>query len=116
MKAQEVLPVLLSILVIVAVAVLEKHSRLFAALTATMPLSAPLAMWVVYAANQGRVEVMQRFNLGLLLGLLPTLAFLLVAYLAARAGWKLLPMILAGYTAWGVGAVLLFLFRKALGL
>jgi len=116
MKAHEVLPVVLSMLVILAVAVLEKHSRLFAALTATMPLSAPLAIWVVYAANQGRAEVIQRFNLGLLLGLLPTLAFLVVAYLAARAGWKLLPMLLAGYAAWGVGAALLFAFRKALGL
>jgi len=81
-----------------------------------MPLSAPLAIWIVYAANGGRAEVMQRFNLSLLLGLLPTLAFLVVAYLAARAGWKLVPMILAGYGAWGVGAALLFVFRKTLGL
>ena len=43
MKTQDILPVILSIVVIILVAVFEKQSKLFAALTATMPLTAPLA-------------------------------------------------------------------------
>ena len=41
MKAQDILPVILSILVIILVVLLEKQSKLIAALTATMPLAAP---------------------------------------------------------------------------
>ena len=43
MRWQDILPVLLSIIVIIAVAVLEKQSKFIAAITATMPLTAALA-------------------------------------------------------------------------
>jgi hypothetical protein len=66
---------LLSILVIILVAVLEKQSKLFAALTATMPLAVPLARWIVYPSNVGDKTAISQFGLSLLLGLLPTLAF-----------------------------------------
>ena len=51
MKLQDAVPVLLSTLIIVLVAILEKQSKLFAALTATMPLNAPLALWIVYSLH-----------------------------------------------------------------
>ena len=41
MKTQDILPVVLSVAVILLVAVFEKQSKLFAALTATMPLATP---------------------------------------------------------------------------
>ena len=116
MKTQDILPVVLSIVVIILVAILEKHNRLFAALTATMPLGAPLALWIVYSANAGDKAVMSEFSLNLLLGLLPTMAFLVAVWFAARAGMKLGPMILTGYGVWGVGAVILYLLRSTLGL
>jgi hypothetical protein len=49
MKWQDVLPILASIVVIILVAIFERQSKLVAAITATMPLTAPLALWVVYA-------------------------------------------------------------------
>ena len=70
MRSQDVVPVLLSIVVIILVAVLEKQSKLFAALTATMPLTAPLALWIVYSSNGGEKEAVSNFSLSLLLGLL----------------------------------------------
>ena len=115
MKSQDILPVLLSILVIILVAVLEKQSKLFAALTATMPLAAPLALWIVYSSNVGDKTAISQFSLHLLLGLLPTLAFLITVWLAARAGLKLVPMILMGYGVWAIGASLLYLLRNILG-
>ena len=36
---------------VIVVAVVERHSRIVAAITAVMPLGAPLALWIVYAAN-----------------------------------------------------------------
>jgi len=116
MKTQDILPVVLSILVIILVAVLEKQSKLFAAITATMPLAAPLALWIVYSSNAGDKTVMSQFSLSLLLGLLPTLAFLFTVWLAARQGMKLAPMIITGYTVWAVGAGILYILRNTLGL
>lgn len=116
MKSQDVIPVLLSIIVIILVAVLEKQSKLFAALTATMPLTAPLALWIVYSSNAGEKTAVTNFSLSLVLGLLPTLAFLITVWVAARAGMKLLPMIVTGYSVWGAGALLLYLLRNLLGI
>ena len=63
MKSQDIIPVVLSIVVILLVAVVEKQSKLFAALTATMPLAAPLGLryeplvrWSRRAA-QGRLPI-----------------------------------------------------------
>jgi hypothetical protein len=116
MKSQDIVPVILSIIVIILVAVLEKQSKLFAALTATMPLATPLALWIVYSSNAGNKEVVSQFSLSLLLGLFPTLAFLITVWLAARAGMKLGPMILTGYSVWGVGVFILYLLRNTLGI
>jgi hypothetical protein len=116
MKSQDILPVVLSIMVILLVAVIEKQSKLFAALTATMPLTAPLALWIVYSSNAGDKSAVSQFSLSLLLGLLPTMAFLVTVWLAARAGMKLAPMILTGYGVWAVGAMILYLLRDILGI
>jgi hypothetical protein len=116
MKSQDVVPVVLSIIVIVLVAVLEKQSKLFAALTATMPLAAPLALWIVYSSNAGDQEAVSQFSLSLMLGLLPTMAFLITVWLAARAGMKLGPMLFTGYGVWAAGAAILYLLRNTLGI
>jgi hypothetical protein len=116
MRSQDAVPVVLSIIVIILVAVLEKQSKLFAALTATMPLTAPLALWIVYSSNAGEKTAVTNFSLSLVLGLLPTLAFLVTVWFAARAGMKLVPMIVIGYSVWGAGALLLYLLRNTLGI
>lgn len=116
MKSQDILPVILSIAVIILVAVFEKQSKLFAALTATMPLATPLALWIVYSSNAGDKTVMSQFSLSLLLGVLPTVAFLITVWLASRAGMKLIPTILTGYGVWVTGATILYLLRNMLGI
>ena len=116
MKTQTILPVVVSIFVIILVAVLEKQSKLFAALAATMPLTAPLALWIVYSSNAGDKTAVSQFSLSLLLGLIPTMAFLITVWLAARSGMKLAPMILTGYAVWAVGATILYVLRNTLGI
>ena len=116
MKTQDVLPVILSVLIIILVAILEKQSKLVGALTATMPLAAPLALWIVYSSNAGDKTAVSQFSLSLLLGLLPTFAFLIAVWLAARSGLKLAPMILIGYGVWAAGATILYLLRNTLGI
>ena len=116
MKTQDVLPVVLSIVVIILVAVLEKQNKFAAAITATMPIGATLAIWIVYSANSGDQQTMKDFSVGLLMGIIPSLGFLVAAFFSFRAGLKLLPMLLVGYSVWGVLLGIIILIRRALGL
>lgn len=115
MKINEIAPVLVSVLIIVSVAVLEKQSKLVAAVTATMPIKIPLSLWVVYAASSQDQKSIQGFSKGLMVSIVPTLGFIAAAWLAARAGMRLLPVIGIGYAVWGVGVALTFVFRTTLG-
>lgn len=116
MKTQDILPVLLSIVVIILVAVLEKQSKFAAAITATMPIGATLVIWIVYSANSGDQQTMKDFSVGLLMGIIPSIGFLFAAWLSFRAGLKLLPMLLAGYAVWGMLLGVIVLIRRWLGL
>ena len=114
MRTQDVLPVVISVMVIILIAVIEKQSKTIAAITAVMPLTAPLALWIVYSSSGGEQAAMSEFTLGLMLGLLPTLGFAVAAWLAVRVGWKLGPVLLVGYGAWGIGTLLIALLRNLL--
>jgi len=116
MKSQTVILVILSILIIILVAILERHSRWIAAITATMPLGAPLALWIIYTSAQGEPSAVSEFSFNMFLGILPTLGFLIVAWIAARAGWRLGPIILSGYAAWGMGLLLLVTLKRFIGI
>jgi hypothetical protein len=115
MRWHDVLPIAISVLVILLVAILERHSRVAAALTATMPLTAPLALWIVYNSARGEPAAVSQFSLGLLLGILPTVAFLTVVWIGSRQGLRLLPLLLLGYSTWAIAAAGLFGLRKLLG-
>ena len=114
MRTQDAFPVVISVLVIILIAVIEKQSKTIAAITAVMPLTAPLALWIVYSSSGGEQAAMSEFTLGLILGLLPTLGFAVAAWLAVRSGWKLGPVLLVGYGAWGIGTLLIALLRNLL--
>jgi uncharacterized membrane protein (GlpM family) len=115
-KIQDVLPVVASMVIILLVALIEKQSKFAAAITAVMPIGATLALWIVYSANDGDRQILADFSRGLLVGILPTFGFLIVTWLAARAGLKLAPILLIGYGAWGVGVGLTFLLRQWVGI
>lgn len=116
LKANDVIPVVVSILVIILVAILEKQSKLLAAVTATMPLAAPLALWIVYSSVGGDQAQMTLFSRSMVLGILPTVAFLLTVWITTRAGQPFLATILIGYAVWGVGFLLLLALKNVLGL
>ncbi len=115
LKLQDVLPVVLSVMVIILVAVLEKQSKLFAAIAATMPLTIPLALWIVYSSTAGEQAAVSKFTLGLVLSLIPTLLFALTTWLTARAGLKLIPIITSGYAVWALATGIMLLMRRWLG-
>jgi hypothetical protein len=115
MAWQRVFPVLISIAVIILVAVLQEQSKVLAAITATMPLAAPLSLWIVYAAENGDTTSVTQFSESLLISAVPLLLFLGAAWFAARRGWGIVPIIAGGYGAWAAGLALLFGLRQVLG-
>jgi uncharacterized membrane protein (GlpM family) len=116
MKVQDVLPVLVSIVVLVLVAIVEKQSKLLAAVTATMPVNVALALWIVHASSGGERTATVEFTRGMLLSIIPTLGFLVAVWLCSRAGLKLVPTLLVGYSVWGIGHGILLAVRRLLGL
>lgn len=116
MSIERILPVIVSICIIVAVAVLREYSKTLAAIAATMPINIPLGLWIVYAGERGENGVMIDFSQNVMLNMIPTMFFAIVAYVAFRAGWTLLPSILAGYAAWAVTLALLSVVRSWLGI
>jgi hypothetical protein len=115
MKWSEVIPVVVSVVVIIVVAIVEKQSKLVAAVTATMPVTIPLALWIVYSSNQGDRAAVAQFTQSLLIGIVPTVSFIVAIWLASRLGFKLLPMIVTGYATWAAVLALLIGLRRVLG-
>jgi hypothetical protein len=110
----KVAPVIVSILIIIAVAVLRQYSRTFAAIAATMPINIPLALWIVGSGDETS-QSMADFSKTMTLNMFPTVLFIFVVWLAFRAGWALIPCIVVGYVAWGVAMLLLTALRQHLG-
>jgi len=112
---QQITPVVISILVIIVVAVARAYSKTLAAITASMPVTVPLALWIVYVAEGGDQAAIVGFAGSLFIGILASLAFAGAVWLAARAGWGLVPIIVVGYLAWGVTLSVCLGLRHALG-
>jgi len=115
MPLERYLPILVSILIIIAVGILREYSRSFAAIAAVMPLNIPLGMWIVVAGADDKETAIVEFNQALLLNILPTLVFMVVALQASKAGWSLLPVIGFGYAAWAVSLGMVFGVRHLIG-
>jgi hypothetical protein len=95
------LPIIVSILIILAVAYLRNQSRVLAAILATMPINIPLALWVISGSDGFKQSDLIGVTQNIMYGLVPSLVFVVVIYLAARAGWSLPSMLLVGYLVWG---------------
>jgi len=102
MTLQRFLPTVVSIAIILLVTFLRDRSRSLAAIIAVMPINIPLALWVVSASIGNDAQAMANFSRGMFVGLIPGLIWLIVAFIVLRAGWYLLPAIVASYVVWGV--------------
>ncbi len=109
-----VIPVVVSIAIIILVAILRQYSRTFAAIAATMPINIPLGMWIIYAGDDKQTALAD-FSEAVMINIIPTLAFIVAAWLMARSGHALLPTLIVGYLVWGVGLCALLFIRAQLG-
>lgn len=111
---EKLYPVIISIALIIVLAILSEYSKTVAAISTTMPTKIPLALWIVYAAEHGNRQKMAEFNEGMFISILPTVLFILATWWASRASWGLIPMVTAGYVAWGISLGLIFTVRSIL--
>jgi len=116
MKLNEILPVGISITVLLLVAFLQRQSKVVAAVTATMPVTIPLALWIVYSSTKGERKPIELFTGGLVSGIIPTVMFVLAIWLSTRSGLKLVPTILVGYLTWAVTLGVMFIVRRWMGI
>jgi uncharacterized membrane protein (GlpM family) len=95
-----VLPVLLSVVIIILVAVVQERSRSLAALIATMPIAAPLAMWIVFSASRGDQRQTADFVASMFLGVFGALFFLLACWFGFRREWGFPVTLIFGSAIW----------------
>ena len=87
MISERAVTVVVSVVVVVLVAVLQERSRHLAAIIATMPLTAPLAMWIVFSASRGDQRQTADFVGSMLIGAVGSLLFVLACWFGLRQSW-----------------------------
>jgi hypothetical protein len=88
--SERTVTVLLSVLIVILVAVVQERSRHLAAIIATMPLTAPLAMWIVFSSSRGDHRQTADFVGAMVIGSVASLLFVLACWLGLRQGWGFL--------------------------
>lgn len=107
-------PVIVSITIIIAIAIIRQYSRTFAAIAATMPINVPLGMWIVAAGADNPKTELVEFNNALVINIIPTLVFLVVAWQLSKNGFSVVQTIVFGYVAWAASLGLVFLARAVI--
>lgn len=112
----EVISVVLSVVIIVAIAILRQYSDALTAIAAVAPIKVPLGMWVFMSAQEKTQTDFVNFNNELIINIIPTLCFLTAAYIAARNGLGLVPTIIVGYVVWGIAMGTVFGIKSVTGI
>lgn len=113
--SQFLIKVLLTALLVVAIAEIAKRSALMGALLASLPLTSLLAIVWLYAdtGDVGRVADLARSSLWLVL---PSLALFLVLPAMLKAGWGFWPSLAAGCAASAAGYAAMWWGLRAFGI
>jgi uncharacterized membrane protein (GlpM family) len=86
--------------VIILVSVLQEKSRFVAAVLASMPLMAPLALWVVFAGSNGDHEKSAEFVAAMVPGVIATLGFVVGTFVALKYRLSFPWVLASGAASW----------------
>lgn len=100
MTGERVVPVVLSVLIIVLVAVVQERSRHLAAIIAAVPLTAPLAMWIVFSATRGDHGQTADFVGSMVIGFVAGLGFVFACWFGFRQLWSFPLVLVFGLAIW----------------
>jgi uncharacterized membrane protein (GlpM family) len=102
---QLLIKIVLSLMIILLATLAAKRFPSAAGLIGVMPLTGALVLAWVYLENQGDPGIMTGLAKGALWGLLPSILFFLVAFFCLKKSMPLSVVLLAGFAAWLLGAV-----------
>jgi hypothetical protein len=103
---EKAVTLVLSVLIVVLVGVIQERSRHLAAIIATMPLTAPLAMWIVFSASRGDQRQTADFVASMVTGAVASLVFVLSCWLGLRREWGFLVTLVSASAIWLVMVML----------
>ena len=109
---EKTLPVVASVVIIVLVAVVQERSRDLAAILAALPLTAPLAAWIVFSASGGDHEHTAQFVRSMLAASVATVLFVIVCWYGLHQRWPFAVVMVIAFGAWGVLVAMPYLFRR----
>ena len=112
MSVEKILPVVVSVAIIVPVAVVRERSRDLAAILAVMPLTVPLAAWIVFSASAGDHAQTARFVGSMFAAYAPTAIFAAALWYGLRQGWSFPLAIVVAFGAWEGLAAVPYLVRR----
>ena len=109
---EKTLPVVASVVIIVLVAVVQQRSRDLAAILASLPLTAPLAAWIVFSASGGDHEHTAQFVRSMLVASIATVIFILACWYGLRQQWPFPVVMATAFGIWGVLVAAPYLVRR----
>jgi uncharacterized membrane protein (GlpM family) len=100
MSTQRIFHLLISILVVTAIAFASERSRVWASIFSVVPLNITIGLWFVFTGTDGNAALTSDFARMVLWGLIPTALFVLACWFGLRQGWPLWRALAAGYAVW----------------
>jgi hypothetical protein len=97
-----ILEIAISLAVIVAITLIGDRWRGIGGIIASMPLTIPLTMVIVFLNTKRDSVATAEFLRSAVGGIVATGVFTLVAWLAMRQRWPIFWVIASGYAAWGI--------------
>lgn len=103
-----------SVVIIVLVAIVQARSRDLAAILATLPLTAPLAAWIVFSTSGGDHEHTAQFVRSMFAASIATVLFVLVSWYGLQRRWPFPLVMLLAFAAWAVLVAAPYVVRRML--
>ncbi len=111
---EKVLPVVVSVVIIVLVAMVQERSRELAAIAAVMPLTVPLAAWIVFSASGGDHRQTAQFVRSMFGAYVPTVVFVAALWYGFRQAWPFPLVIVLAFAIWAALVTLQYVVRRLL--
>jgi hypothetical protein len=105
------LPVIVSVVIIVLVAVVQERARPLAAIVAMLPLTAPLAAWIVYSASGGDHQHTAHFVRSMLAASIANVVFIVACWYGLRQELPFAIVLVVAFAVWGALVALPYLVR-----
>jgi uncharacterized membrane protein (GlpM family) len=111
---EKALPVIASVAIIVLVAIVQERSRDLAAIVATLPLTAPLAAWIVFSASGGDHQHTAHFVRSMLAASIANVLFVIVCWYGFQQRWPFVVVMVVAFAVWGILVAVPYLARRIL--